>query len=114
MKEFSNLIQVTPIEGAQQQSYTFMADHFDFQPESSDEESGMSWNCDHTFVIDRPDDDTVRFFCIPRSATVTFRDSGGKSYRIGTVSVPAKVSITAHLYRCRLVISCKMLTNPLI
>ena len=113
MKEFSNLLLVTPVEGSSQEPFQFIADHFDYQPESSDEDPGISWNCDHVFVIERPDDEVIRFFCIPRSCILTLRDSAGYSFHIGTSDIPARVNITSHLYRCQLVVSCKMLSNPL-
>jgi len=112
MKEFTSLISVIPIN-LSGTTYNFMADYFTFTPSPSDDNAGMYYNCDKTFVIDMPDHDTVKYFTIPRSCIVKIKSSDQVMFPIGTEDIPAKVCISIHLNKASLVIACKMLHNPL-
>lgn len=104
-------MKVTPIEGSS--TFEFMADHFEFTPTSSDEEGGVSWNCDKTFVIDLPEKKALQYFAIPRKAIITLSASDRSTFDIGTIEVPARVHITTHLQKAQLIAACTMLTDPL-
>lgn len=94
-------------------SIPLYADPFTFQPTPTDSEAGLSWLCDHTFVIDTPSDSVLRTFSRPRHAILTLHATDGTAYDIGTPTVPATVFITRHLQRSQLVVTCTMLTDPL-
>lgn len=112
MKEFTNLIKVLPVNSSGK-SYDFMADFFTFTPSPSDDDAGMYYNCDKTFVVDMPEDDTIKYFAIPRSCIVEIKSSDQITHSIGTEDIPAKVKISVHLNMASLVVTCKMLHNPL-
>ena len=117
MIEFSNLIQVTPINSGKSNSiktYEFVADPFSYIPQLTDNEAGSYWNCDKTIVIDLPDTGARRFFSIERNATVKIKSSSGQYYQIGTSDIPARVQISSNLTSVNLIIKCKMLTDPLL
>lgn len=111
MREFTSILKVTPMDGTS--PFEFMADHFEFTPTASDEESGISWNCDKTFVIDRPDKKAMLYFSIPRKSIVTLAASDHTTFNIGTSEVPARVHISSHLQKVQLIVDCTMLTDPL-
>lgn len=118
MIEFTGHIQVTCLhQDAHSVSgggvYDFMADSFDFSPVPSDDDGGVSYNCNKTFVIDMPGAGTLSEFSIPRSCIVKLFSNKGGSYLIGTSGIPARAIISRHLNRAQLQIVCKMLTNPL-
>ncbi len=118
MIEFTGHLQVDPIDsssaaGITVGSFNFMADQFDFQPVASDDDSGVCYNCNKTFVIDVPDTPVLNYFSIPRSCIVTLYGSNGDNYDIGTKGIPARVLISRHLNRAQLQVFCKMLKNPL-
>ena len=114
MIEFVNTLCVRPLFLTEERTYTFDTDSFTFEPTSSDEDGGMLYNCDHVFVIDTPDKDTITFFSQPRTSIVTLKDSHQRPYHVGTEDLPARVYLQPHLNKTRLYISCKMLSNPLI
>ena len=98
MIEFSNLIQVTPINSGKSNSiktYEFVADPFSYIPQLTDNEAGNYWNCE-------------------RNATVKIKSSSGQCYQIGTYDIPARVQISSNLTSVNLIIKCKMLTDPLL
>lgn len=113
MREFLSTIAVSPIYHSEL-PFVFNADTFSFEPTSSDEDGGLIFNCDHVFVVDTPDNDTLSFFSQPRSVIVTLKDSSQKLHHIGTADVPARVILQPYLNRTRLYMSCKMLRNPLV
>lgn len=118
IKEFTGHVQVTIVSQMSNVisgdgTYDFMADPFDFQPAPSDEDGGMSYNCDKTFTIDTPSEEALRKFSIPRSCMVCLFGCNGTRYIIGTANIPARCLITRHLNRAQLQIHCKMLHNPL-
>ncbi len=76
MIEFSNLIEVSPIDsgvGSQPRVYEFIADTFSYIPQLSENESGNYWNCDKTLVIEVPNRNAQRFFSILRKLSLTLR-----------------------------------------
>lgn len=118
MIEFTGHVQVTLFSQASnviqgEGVYDFMADAFEFSPVASDDDGGVLYNCEKTFVIDKPDGDTLRKFSIQRSCMVSLFSNDGTSYIIGTSSIPARALISLHLNRAHLQIFCKMLKNPL-
>lgn len=117
MIEFSNLIQVFPVDGLKNnpdKMYEFVADFFSYIPQSTDSEAGIFWNCDKTLVIDLPTEDVRRFFSIERKALVKIKTSDRRYYNIGTPDIPARILISSNLNSCSLSIKCKMLTDPLL
>ena len=117
MIEFSNLIQVIPINSGKSNPikiYEFVADSFSYIPQLTNNEAGSYWNCDKTIVIDLPDNSARHFFSIERNATVKIKSSNGRWYQIGTSDIPARVQISSNLTSANLIIKCKMLTDPLL
>ena len=115
MIEFSNLIQVTPINpvgDSQPKVYEFIADTFSYIPQLSDNEAGSLWNCDKTLVIEVPNRDIRCFFSIERNSIVKVKTSDHRYYEIGTLDIPARVQISSNLNSANLVIKCKMLADP--
>lgn len=119
MIEFSNLIKVSLL-GNLKGDFQFMADTFTFEPSPTEGNGGTYWDCTKTFVVDKPDDEALSKFKIPRSAIVTLSNLyRGRTelvprlYRIGTSEVPARVQITQHLDKASLIVRCKMLSDPL-
>lgn len=69
MLEFLNTVQVSlvnPNRVEQKKVYEFIADTFSYIPQLTDNEAGISWNCDKTIVIDLPDEETRRTFSIEK------------------------------------------------
>ncbi len=113
MREFTSLIMVRLVDSSPSTNFMFLSDHFDFTPTVADDEGGASWKCDNTFVIDKPNDDAIRQFKVPRNAIVTLRTSDRRSCEIGTADIPARVHIVTHLQKAQLIVNCTMTTNPL-
>lgn len=119
MIEFSCLVGVSLI-GSPEKWDIFMADPFTFEPSIAEENGGVYWDCSKTFVVDIPDNDTINEFKTARNAIVTISDvsrisatQGPAEYRIGTEDIPARVQLIKLLNKAKLVVQCKMLTNPL-
>lgn len=112
MKEFTSLIKVASVTDAK--SFEFFADYFEFTPTSSEDDGGVYWTCDKTFVIDMPDEEALLYFGIDRNAIVTLTSSDRTTHEIGTDEIPARVRISVHLNKAQLVMTCKMLKNPLV
>lgn len=119
MIEFSCLVGVSLIETPEKWEI-FMADPFTFEPTMTEENGGVYWDCSKTFVVDLPDNDTINVLRTPRNAIVTISDVSHISatenpveYKIGTEGIPARVQLIKHLNKAKLVVKCKMLTNPL-
>ena len=119
MIEFSCLVGVSLI-GSPEKWNIFMADPFTFEPSIIEENGGVYWDCSKTFVVDIPDNDTINEFKTARNAIVTISDVSRISatqdpaeYRIGTEDIPARVQLIKLLNKAKLVVKCKMLTNPL-
>lgn len=116
MKQFTSRIDLALVLAASavsRQTVSLYADPFTFQPVSSDSDAGLSWVCDHTFVIDNPSDAILSHFRRPRHTILTLHATDGSTYDIGTVTMPATVFITRHLQRSQLVLSATMLFDPL-
>ena len=117
MIEFSNLIEVSPIDsgvGSQPKVYEFIADSFSYIPQYTDNEAEGYWNCDKTLIIDVPDITARHFFSIERQAIVKIKTSDRQIYEIGTPNVPARVQISSNLNSANLIIKCKMLNDPFV
>ncbi len=119
MVEFSNLVGVSLV-GDMSGDFQFMADSFTFEPSPTEENGGLYWDCGKTFVIEKPADEVLEKFKVQRSAIVTLSALLGRGakatareYAIGTRGVPARVLIVQHLNKAKLIVYCKMLTDPL-
>lgn len=141
MTEFSTLVGVTLV-GDTTQSFQFLADEFTFEPSPTDDNGGVIWDCSKTFVVDMPESEALQQLKIPRKAIVTLSkltrtrpesdpnvtrmegkvgvnlvslstESSANEVRIGTQAVPARVYLSPHLNKAQLIVSCKMLRNPL-
>ena len=141
MTEFSTLVGVTLV-GATTQSFQFLADEFTFEPSPSEDNGGVIWDCSKTFVVDMPESEALQLLKIPRKAIVTLSkltrmrpecdpnvtlmegkvgvnlvplstESATNEVRIGTETIPARVYLSPHLNKAQLIVSCKMLRNPL-
>ena len=112
MKEFTSLITVEPTNDAASKKYAFYADHFEFIPTATEDDNGLLWQCDKTFVIDMPPLEIAKVFAIARSAIVTLHVAKGQPVQIGTATFPARVRISRHLTRAHLIIISKMPVDP--
>ncbi len=119
MIEFSNLIGVSLV-GSASVSFQFEADEFTFEPSPTEENGGVYWDCSKTFVIEMPDSEALARLKIPRNAIVSLSrahrmgiECASNGIQIGTEQIPARVQISRHLNKAKLIVSCKMLTNPL-
>lgn len=117
MTEFSNLVSVTLV-GSSQKTFQFVADEFTFEPSVTEDNGGISWDCGKTFVVDMPDSEALNQLKTPRKAIVTLSsltrmNSAPNVFPIGTEAIPARVYLAPHLNKAHLVVSCKMLKNPL-
>lgn len=122
MKQFTSRIDLTLLSSsapllaasaASQKTVTLYADPFTFLPTPTDTDAGLSWLCDHTFVIDTPSDSILAAFRRPRHTILTLHATDGSTYDIGTITMPATAFITRHLQRSQLVLSSTMLFDPL-
>ena len=119
MIEFSCFIGVTLLTGSKRR-FEFMADEFTFQPSVTNENGGTYWDCDKTFVVDMPDLDALNEFAMPRNSIVTLAALSGrgakafvKTVTIGSDGIPARALLVPHLNKVQLIVTCKMLHNPL-
>lgn len=113
MRELSILIKVTPLRSGVGSTYTFMADEFDFVPQPEDTDAGRCYVCDKDIVCQPVEADVIRAFGGGIWAKVQFRDTRGRSFTIGTDTVPALVSLSPNLNTLTLQIRCRMRTSPL-
>lgn len=115
MKEFSCLLMIS-ILGGTERSIVLSTDPFTFEPSMAEENGGVYWDCSKTFIVDIADESIFNELKVPRSAIVTLASvglSGARTYAIGTKTIPAKVQLVRHLNKAKLIVKCKMLTNPL-
>ena len=119
MIEFSCLVGVSLI-GSPEKWITFVGDPFTFEPSMTEENGGVYWDCSKTFVVDNPGNGMINEFKTARNAIVAisgvFHISAPQddaTYRIGTEDIPARVQLVKHLNKAKLIVKCKMLTNPL-
>lgn len=115
MKEFSCLLMVSVLGGSEK-SIILCADPFTFEPSITDENGGVYWDCSKTFIVDVAEESILNELKVPRSAIVTLVSvgrSGARTYGVGTKAIPAKVQLVRHLNKAKLIVKCKMLSNPL-
>lgn len=119
MIEFSKLMSVTLL-GTARKTFQFLADDFTFEPSAAEDGGGVYWDCGKTFVVDMPEGEALEQLKTPRKAIVTLSkltrmrpECDPNVIRIGTETVPARVYLSPHLNKAQLVVSCKMLRNPL-
>lgn len=115
MKEFSCLLVVSVLGGSKK-SIVLCADPFTFEPSITDENGGVYWDCSKTFIVDIVDESIFNELKVPRSAIVTLasvRLPDARTYDVGTEAIPAKVQLVRHLNKAKLIVKCKMLSNPL-
>ena len=119
MVEFSCLVGVSLI-GSPEKWDIFIADSFPFEPAMTEDNGGVYWDCSKTFVVDNPGNSMINEFKTARNAIVAisgvFHISAPQddaTYRIGTEDIPARVQLVKHLNKAKLIVKCKMLTNPL-
>ncbi|MGL5958488.1 MAG: hypothetical protein ACRCZZ_07865 [Phocaeicola sp.] len=107
MNEFSNIIQVIPVFGNMRlDSYLFHADAFSIAPVKSEGSGGIKFDYSTEVVIDKPDFITIQEFSQVRSVVIAVKDSRGSTHYFGNNEIPARVSITSFLQKCRLKIEC--------
>lgn len=91
-----------------------LASPFTFDPECTDSEGGPTYRCDMDFIVDKPSKSAISQLSRPRECIVELSDSEGNAYQIGTITMPARVSLTPHLQRARLHVVSTMLFSPLL
>lgn len=102
--------------GGMERSIVLSTDPFTFEPSITEENGGVYWDCSKTFIVDIADESIFNELKVPRSAIVTLasvRLPDARTYAIGTKTIPAKVQLVRHLNKAKLIVKCKMLTNPL-
>jgi len=92
--------------------YTFLADEFNLTAKGSATEAGTLYNIDETLIIEKVSDDIASIFRTERSVIIALNVTNG-SRILGTLELPAKVSITQQLNRSQLILKCKSLISPL-
>ncbi len=119
MKEFSCLLMISSL-GGEERNIVLGTDPFTFEPSMTEENGGVYWDCSKTFIVDvdiAADESIFNELKVPRSAIVTLASVGlpdARTYEIGTETIPAKVQLVRHLNKAKLIVKCKMLTNPLL
>lgn len=102
--------------GGMERSIVLSTDPFTFEPSITEENGGVYWDCSKTFIVDIADESIFNELKVPRSAIVTLASvglPGARTYQIGTKTIPAKVQLVRHLNKAKLIVKCKMLSNPL-
>lgn len=112
MKEISTVIRVHHI--ALNEDYVFLADKFDFEPTMSDSDAGTLHDCSLTKTIEKPTVIEARRFTQPQNCIISFIDSSGKVFNVGTVDIPARVSINPYLSAAKILIDCRQPQSPYI
>jgi len=124
MKEFSNLIDLYPVDDISNANpepwnneriglNSFMADDFSFDPTQSESESGSLYDCSVTFIIESPSTSVVTRFSTPVSSVLILRDTSGLKYPIGTKNIPGTALIQKGIQKSRLIFKCNSLSNPI-
>jgi hypothetical protein len=90
-----------------------LASPFTFDPEPNDDDGGLSYRCDMDFIVDLPSKSAMSQLSRPRECIVELYDSEGNAYQIGTITMPARASLTPHLQSARLHVVSTMLFSPL-
>lgn len=110
MKEFSTKIEVTPIG---QEAFLFFSDAFHFNPLTQENESGLVYNCNKSFTIEKSPAHIGKIFEQPIPCKVCLFTLENEIITIGTPDIPAFVTITPHLNTATLSVKCLMCTSPL-
>lgn len=114
MKEFSQHIQVVPLEGSVTDAFDLMArEPFDLEFTADSDDGGTYWNCRKQIVCDPPDAVVRQFFRYERSCQVKVWDNSGACHVIGDSNMPARVILSPMLQSATLTIACEMIRNPL-
>ena len=116
MKEFTQSLTILPPASTTSPSIfplRLSCFPFTFDPERTDDDGGPTYRCDTDFIIDMPSEAAISYLSRPRECIVELSDSEGNSYHIGSLTMPARASITPHLQRARLHVVCTMLFSPL-
>ena len=112
MKELSTLIKVHHIK--MNKDFTFLADKFSFEPTSSDNDAGILFDCSLNKTIELPPSNVLSFFSSPQSCIISFTDSSLREIKVGSVYLPARVSINPYLNAAKININCKQTQSPFI
>lgn len=124
MKEFSSILSVYPVAEmspteespwltSPQTAHKFAADLFRFDPLASETDSGTSFDCSQTFIIDTPSDSEIQRFSCPVRSIMVISDTDGHQYPIGSRRIPGTVMIQKGIQRSRLVFKCLSTVNPI-
>lgn len=123
MIEFSSIISVYPINelgsdpnpwlSDQDGIHSYMADHFNFLPNDSNEEGGTLYDCSNVFNIITPSDAEIEIFRHPVKSILVIKNTNGTKYPIGTPTIPGTVLIQRGIQRSKLIFNCKSLINPI-
>lgn len=126
MNEFCNIIGLCLVSDIQsfqngvltlksgRSAVTLQADEFTLALKESASEAGLLYNVEEDITVDKVPDAIASIYRIKRSAILQLKVSpGGESIYLGTLSLPAKVSITTHLNKDTLHIESKSFQSPL-
>lgn len=90
------------------------ADEFTLTPKVDASESGLLYNVEEDITVDKVPSSVASVYRIKRSAILQIKtSSGGDVVYLGTLSLPAMVSITTHLNKDTLHIQSKSFQSPL-
>jgi len=114
MRELSQHIRVTPVQGSVTDPFDFMADRpFSLQLSCESDDGGTYWKCDKTVTVELPPAATQVFFRFRRSCVVDVWDNEGTQYRLGSDDMPARVLFTRYLNTAELRFECETDHDPL-
>lgn len=122
MKEFGNIISVYPISelDANQApwltdlygNHFFSAESFIYDPQENDQDAGVLFDCDKTFIIDTPSRVAISIFSYPVKSILVVSDTDGNKYPIGSIKMPGTVLIQKGIQKSRLIFKYQGVLNP--
>lgn len=126
MKEFCNIISLYLVQDIQsfqngiltlksgRSAVILHADEFTLTPKVNASESGLLYNVEEDITVDKVPSSVASVYRIKRSAIFQIKtSSGGDVVYLGTLSLPAMISITTHLNKDTLHIEVKSFQSPL-
>lgn len=90
-----------------------LADDVSLTPKVINDKSGTLYTIQEDLTIEKVDKSISSIFRTPRSSILHFYSDKGDSIWVGSLDLPAKVSITTHLNREQLNLDCKSYQSPI-
>lgn len=94
-------------------SYRFFTDDFELDLSDDSSDPGLLYGISQDIVADKPTSLDKGIFHYVRSAVILFNSvPGNKKIRVGSVELPAKVTLSAQLNKVNIHIEAKMEESP--